>query len=167
MSFVEVIPPRPSRPVRSGWRWFPWAVVAVLCVVVTVNGAMAWMALHTFPGIAGRDGFDLSNNYDRVLDVAARQAALGWKLDAGADAAGHASLTLTDRAGAPLDGARIDASAERPLGAPMHTALAFRALGAGRYVAADALPEKGQWDLSVSATVNGRAISVTRRVIVR
>lgn len=169
MSFIDTIPPLPPKPppVRSAWRWFPWGVTAALLFVVLVNGGMIWAALSTFPGTAGADGFDLSNHYDRVLDAAARQAALGWRVQASVDAQAYPAITLTDRAGAPLTGARIQAHAERPLGPPEITPLTFQAGSAGLYRAAQALPAPGQWDLQISASVEGKTISATRRVLVR
>lgn len=170
MSFIDHVPLPPGSsapPEHSGWRWFPWAVVGSLAFVIVVNSFMMWAALHTFPGAAGRDGFDLSNHYDRVLDTVAREAALGWKLDAAVDPTGHASVTLADRAGAPLEGVRVEAVAERPLGPEIDVPVTFRAAGGGRYVADQALPEKGQWDLLLTATQEGRRLTATRRVIVR
>lgn len=169
MSFIDVVPPPPptSAPARSAWRWFPWAVAAALLFVVLVNGGMIWAALGTFPGIAGSDGFDLSNHYDRVLDVAARQAALGWRVQVSVDAQAHPAIALTDRAGAPLVGARIQAHAERPLGPAEVTTLTFQGTRDGQYRAAQALPASGQWDLLISASVEGKTVSATRRVIVK
>ena len=80
----------------------------------------------TFPGQAGEEGFALSNHYDAVLDREQREAALGWSVVALTDAAGRPEVTLTDRNGAPLNGASVAASAERPLGAPEQRALAFQ-----------------------------------------
>ena len=51
------------------------------------------------------------------------------------DEGGHALLRLTDKAGAPLSNAVIDAHAERPLGPPESTVLTFRALDGERYQA--------------------------------
>jgi nitrogen fixation protein FixH len=151
----------------SSWRWFPWALVGGLGVVIAVNIAMVSFALHTFPGQAGSDGFDLSNHYDRVLDNAQRQAALGWTLQAAPDAAGRPVVTLTDRAGAPLLEASITAVAERPLGPAETARLAFHDAGAGRYVADAALALPGQWDLTLTATAHGHVIAATRRVVVQ
>ena len=79
---------------------------------------MVYAALHSFPGKAGDEGFDLSNHYNAVLDRVQREAALGWTVQARTDAAGRPVVTLTDRDGAPLRGASVAASAQRPLGAP-------------------------------------------------
>ena len=49
-----------------------------------VNAGMVYAALHSFPGKAGDEGFDLSNHYDAVLE---RERARGgaWLDSAGAD----------------------------------------------------------------------------------
>ena len=112
-------------PPRTVWRFFPLFVALAMSVVIAVNAGMIYAALHTFPGNAGSDGFDLSNHYDRVLDRVARQAAMGWRLTADANASGLPSIVLTDRDGAPLTGARFDAVATRPVGAQMTTQMPF------------------------------------------
>ena len=61
-----------AMPARSAWRFFPWFLALGMSVVIAVNIGMAYTALHTFPGIAGSDGFDLSNHYDKVIDRVAR-----------------------------------------------------------------------------------------------
>jgi len=175
MSFIDSIPhvgsPGPGASAagshHSTWRWFPWAVALSLLVVIIVNVGMMWAALSTFPGTAGADGFDLSNHYDHVLDHLAQQAALGWTVQASVDGEAHPRIVLTDRAGAPLLGARIQARAERPIGPAEATLLSFQATGDGAYRAAEALPTPGQWDLLISAGVEGRTVNTTRRVIVR
>lgn len=175
MSFIDLIPPAgapgPGASAaglqHSTWRWFPWAVALSLLVVIVVNVGMMWAALSTFPGTAGADGFDLSNHYDHVLDQVAQQAALGWTVQASVDDGAHPRIVLTDRAGAPLLGARIQARAERPIGPAEATLLSFQATGDGAYRAVQALPTPGQWDLLISAGVEGRTVNTTRRVIVR
>src|SRR5271166_2781139 len=99
-----------SIPARqaSHWRWFPLGVVGSMLVVFAVNGGMIYAALHTFPGEAGEDGFDLSNSYNKVLSGVARQAALGWRVSADADAGGHPVLVLTVRDGQSLEGAIVN-----------------------------------------------------------
>jgi nitrogen fixation protein FixH len=154
-------------PGRSAWNIFPWAVVAAMSLVVVVNVGMVYYALDTFPGQTSGDGFDVSNHYNQILAVAQRQAALGWNVQVAADDAGRAVVALTDRAGTPLQGARVNATAERPLGAPQATRLVFHDAGAGRYVADAALIAPGQWELEVSAAANGHAVTVTRRVVVK
>jgi nitrogen fixation protein FixH len=152
---------------NHSWRWFPWAIAGAMALVVAVNLGMVYAALHTFPGQAGNDGFDLSNRYDQVIARVERQAALGWTIDARADPAGRTEVALTDSAGAPLTGARIEAVAERPLGAARATRIAFQETAPGRYLADTPLGLPGQWDLSLVADAEGHEVTATRRVVVR
>jgi nitrogen fixation protein FixH len=166
MSYLGWIPPQ-SAP-RSGWRFFPLAVIAAMAVVVAVNAGMVYAALHSFPGAAGGDeGFELSNHYDAVLAHARHEAALGWAMSAEADDEGRAVVTLLGRDGAPLHNASVNASAARPLGAPQTRTLGFHEAAGGRYVADTTLPVPGQWELTLSASVDGETMAATRRVIVR
>lgn len=156
--------PGPRR--GSAWQWFPWALAASMGVVFAVNITMVAFALHTFPGQAGSDGFDLSNHYDQVLAKVQREAALGWDLRLMAGDAGRPVLVVTDRSGAPLRDAQIQATAERVLGPPETTHLVFRDAGLGRYVADAALTMPGQWELQLSASAQGHTIAATRRIVV-
>lgn len=135
-------------------------------VVIAVNIAMVSFALHTFPGQAGSDGFDLSNHYDEVLARVQHEAALGWSARVLPGDAGRPVLVLTDRSGAPLRDAVVVGTAERPLGPPETTRLVFRADAAGRYVADAALTMPGQWELQLSVGAQGHTIVATRRVVV-
>jgi nitrogen fixation protein FixH len=137
-----------------------------MALVFLVNAYMVYDAFHTFPGTAGTDGFDLSNEYRQVLATARQQAALGWQVEA-TDAAGHyPTLHVTDRTGAPLAATSIDAHAERPVGPAENIKLSFRAIGDGRYQA-DAPLIPGQWDIMLSVHADDRLYSATRRLIVR
>jgi nitrogen fixation protein FixH len=166
MSYIRWIP-LPGSPHRSSWRWFPWAVVAAMTVVVAVNAGMIYAALDTFPGKAGDDDFGLSNRYNQVLDQVQREAALGWTVQAQPDATARPVVILTDRSGAPLTGASLTGTAERPLGATETQRLIFHEAAAGHYVADIALPLVGQWELSLFASALGHDIATTRRIIVR
>jgi nitrogen fixation protein FixH len=151
---------------KSLWRFFPLAVIGWLGIVIAVNVGMVYAALLSFPGKSTDEDFALSNRYDSLLEQAQREAALGWNLVAWTDALGRPEVTLTDRDGAPLRGASMTASAERPLGAPEQQAFAFREAAAGRYIADAALSAPGQWDLTLSASLDGHDVLLTRRVIV-
>lgn len=154
----------PMKP-RSGWRFFPLAVIGAMGVVVAVNVGMAWSALQTFPGTAVNDAFDHSNDYDKVLNAAASQAALGWSLDLALE--GRVPVVrLGDRNGQVIEGARVVAIAQRPLGAEDASELAFHSDAPGRYAAASGLTERGQWDLLFTVSVGERHFHATRRVVV-
>ena len=152
---------------RLSWNLFPWAIGAGMAVVVAVNVGMAVSAIGTFPGKAGRDGFDLSNRYNLIMDRARDQAALGWKVGVAVDGDGHPAVTLTAADGGALAHAEVRATARRPVGDPEEMSLVFVAAGDGRYVTGQALPAKGQWDLLLTVAHENRTILATRRAIVR
>ena len=151
---------------RSFWRFFPLAVIAGLGLVVVVNAGMVYAALHSFPGKAGDEDFALSNRYDAVLEREQREAALGWTIVAQTDDAGRPLVRLTNRDGSPLHGALLAGSAERPLGDPDTRSVVFHEANAGHYIADAALPSAGQWELTLSASLDGHEVAATRRVIV-
>ena len=167
MSHIRWIPPPSDSRPASLWRFFPLAVIIAMSVVVAVNAGLVYAALHSFPGKAGDEAFDLSNRYDAVLEQARREAALGWTVTAQTEEAGRPVVFVTRRDGSPLHGVSIAASAERPLGLPETRRMAFHEATAGRYVADTALMEPGQWDLTLSASFEGARIMATRRIIVR
>jgi nitrogen fixation protein FixH len=132
--------------------------------VFAVNGYMVYDAYHTFPGAAGQDGFDLSNNYKRVLAAAQQQAALGWQIETQVTATRYPLLRLVDRNGAPLAVDAIEARAERPVGPPEATNLTFRPLGDGRFQADTSL-FSGQWEIMLTVRADERSYSTTRRLV--
>lgn len=148
----------------SAWRYFPWILAAVMAVVMAVNFGMMYEALHTFPGTATQTMFDDSNHYDKVLEAARREAALGWSLTV--ETAGpRLAVVLHTRDGGMLEGARVEAMAQRPLGTEPGRRLRFRATSPGRYVADAALNEEGQWDLLLAVSAGGQNYRATRRIV--
>lgn len=147
----------------SAWRWFPHWLIASMGFVFLVNAYMVYDAFTTFPGVAGQDGFDLSNEYKQVLEAARQQAALGWQVEAGIDASQVPTLRLAGKDGANLAATAIIARAERPVGPPTTTVLSFHPVGEGRYQA-DSTLAAGQWDIVLNVQANGHVFNATRRV---
>lgn len=150
----------------TGWQWFPLGLIAAMGVTFAVNGIMVYDAYQTFPGIAGADGFDLSNQYKRVLATAQQQAGLGWQVRAELADGNHPILRLTSRDNAPLHATSITAQAERPVGPIDATPLTFLTGAGGRYEA-DASLSPGQWDIMLTIMADGQPYSTTRRIIVK
>jgi len=150
---------------RRGWDWFPIGIFLSMSVVVAVNAGFIWSALASFPGEANEHSFDTGNDYNRVLDEAARQAALGWQMAASIES-GHVVVRLTDRQGALLPNLDLHAEAQHPLGPAQLTRIDF-SLSGDHYVATSALPSTGQWDIAVAAAVSGASYHATRRVIIQ
>lgn len=155
----------PLEPSRSAWRFFPAWVVGVMALVVAVNAGMVWSALATFPGAVDAHAFDTGNNYNAILAQVEREAALGWQVEARLDGR-TVSIGLRDKAGQPLAGAAVTATAHQALGPDETTRLSFAAAG-GRYVAQQALPSAGQWDVDIVAARDGQTTHQTRRLALR
>ena len=152
--------------IPAGWNLFPYAIIAAMGVVVAVNGAMIWWALATFPGKTGRDGFDLSNQYNAVLSRVEDQAKLGWTARTAVLPDKRVAVTLTKPSGEPFPGAIVEGIAERPVGAGAPVPLIFQDRGTGRYLSDVALDLSGQWDVQLSVHAGAQALMTTQRVIV-
>jgi nitrogen fixation protein FixH len=126
-------------------------IVAFFAVVVAVNLVMARAASATFGGVVVKNSYVASQHYNRWLDEAAREKALGWTLEARRDADNRLDVTL---AGAPGDAA-LAAQARHPLGRQPGFALAFAAQGGGRFVSREVLPP-GRWTVRFEASSAGK-----------
>lgn len=155
---------RGAARVQTNWRFFPWAVAAGMGVVIAVNVLMAVLAMRSFPGNVGSDGFTLSNRYNQVIQSARTDQGRGWSVMA--DLAGDRPRVITrGRDGAPLGDAQVQVSARRPLGADANIPLAMSAQGAGVHIARDGLPAPGQWDLTITVRTNTETLTTTQRVV--
>ena len=148
------------------WRWFPLGIIGALVLVAIVNVGMVYAALHTNPGAAGADGFDLSNRYDTVIARSDAQSRLGWHIQASAGADGRPVLRLTGPDGHLLARMGVMAQAERPVGPPQTTALTLQPGPDGALVAQEALVP-GQWLVGITLSRDGQVLTATERLVVR
>lgn len=135
-------------------------MVAFFGVVIAVNAALAYFAAESWTGLLARNGYVASQDYNRVLADARRQAELGWRsrIEAGRDGL---VLTVTGGAGEALTGLDVTARIERPTHADEDRAVTLRPLGAGRY-GADLALAPGAWTVRVAA--RNRAGEIYRRI---
>ena len=156
-----------ARRSRNLWLFFPWFIAAAMGMVIAINCFMAYAALHTFPGTAGSDGFDLSNHYNAIIERMKQEAGLGWAVQAEVDQVGRPVVVLSNRSGTALAGAEIEATVQRPLGDRHLQQVRFTEVSPGRYRGDAALDERGQWELEIWATADGQEFSTTRRITAR
>lgn len=149
----------------SVWNLFPWAIAGAMAVVVAVNIGMVSWAIQTFPGKAGRDGFDLSNRYNMVLDQVRAAEALGWRVTVELDGESRVVVQVATSDGAFPTKSLVNATARRPLGLANETRLALTRSAADRWVSDVALPAPGQWDVQLTITASGHEVVTTRRLI--
>ncbi|MBU3079364.1 FixH family protein [Sphingomonas quercus] len=123
-----------------------FAMIGFFGVVIAVNMVMAVLAARSFGGTIVDNSYVASQAFNRWLDEAGRQKSLGWR--AGISRVGAYAEIRLDIAGRPLDGARVTAVAEHPLGRLPDRPLRFRGTGAGAYRSVEPLPG-GRWRLRV------------------
>lgn len=156
---------------RPRGSWIPWLFVAFFLVVVSANGALIWIALKSWTGTAIDQAFEKGLAYNRNLEAARAQAALGWKARLEARIVEgfwvETVLTLSDADGAPIENAQVQATFERPTQLGNDFAIALRHEGQGRYQAAFELPLIGQWNVHVTARRDGTLFVHDERVILR
>jgi nitrogen fixation protein FixH len=155
----------------SNCRWIPWAIAGAFLAVVTVNGALAYFALHSDPGLVAEHPFELGNGYNRVLDAGAAQDALGWHGTIGfvgeTGLSGRIVAELRDPKGAPLTGLAVKAAVVRPVEPLPEQDLTLAASGPGSYAASLTLARAGQWEVRVTAARGADVYQFVQRIVVR
>lgn len=148
-------------------------LVAGFGVVVAVNFTMASLAGSTFSGVVVENSYVASQDFNRWLDEANREKALGWSIEASPRADGRvvarlgqplppagpgtagreqpalptASVSAATGAPGSSPGRRsVTAVARHPLGRIADVTLAFHETTAGEWVSDEPLPA-GRWTL--------------------
>jgi nitrogen fixation protein FixH len=156
---------------KTQCRWIPWALAGALAVVVGENGALAYIAATTAPGLVTEHPFERGNDYNRVLDAGDVQDALGWRislrLNAVAPGRGEVVAELADRSSRPLRGLGVTARLVRPLGPEPEIAVTLPEDAPGRYVQTIILDRPGQWDVRIAAQDGSTRFAFVRRMVVK
>lgn len=122
-------------------------LVVFFAVVIGVNVTMATLASGTFGGVVVDNSYVASQHFNRWLDEAARERAIGWQAVLARTPDGRVSVTLRGGDEAAL---RLIATARHPLGHLPDRDLRFVPEGQGRFVSTQTLPA-GRWRLRLSA----------------
>lgn len=149
--------------------WIPYIFVAMFLVVVAVNGVMAYLAATTFSGLETDHAYDRGLAYNSTIAQNEEQQRLGWTVTlnvTGEAGASDVGLSLRDRDGRPLTGAKVTADIRRPTDSAFDQSVTLAARGSGLYGATVALPLSGQWDLRVLAEHGGKTYRLRKRVVI-
>lgn len=114
-------------------------------VIITVNLALAFNAVRTFPGLEVKNSYVASQQFDLRRDA---QEALGWTVLAGHEAGGL-RLSITDEAGAPVEVTRLDAVLGRATHVKDDMRPDFRFDGTAYVAPVDLGP--GNWNIRMTA----------------
>ena len=126
-------------------------LVAFFGVIIAVNVVNARFAGATFGGEVVENSYVASQDFNRWLDKARQEKALGWDEVTTWRPDGRVVVALT---GVPR-GAAIKAMARHPLGRLPDRALTFDRIGAERFLSRQALPD-GRWDLRLTVAAGGK-----------
>ncbi len=145
-----------SQTNKEGFRnpW-PLGMIALIIIVLGVNGTFIWFASHSRSTLVDRDydTHDRKSNAEVLGDLQA-QKALAWKTTltqpksvvVGSPAAYQ--ISVADREGAPVDGA-MEVKAYRAADEGKDFAIAFRQISPGLYQGDVTFPLKGYWELRI------------------
>lgn len=126
--------------------------VGGFAVVIAVNLTMATMAVESFHGTVVDNSYVASQKYNGWLKQAAASRALGWQ------AVPHLrddGRVVVEALGVPA-GARMTATAQRPLGERDDAALTFADQGGGRWVSNEAVAP-GRWQVRIAIRAGDQA----------
>ena len=133
-------------------RFTGWHMTAILvgffAVVFGVNFMMARFAITTFGGEVVENSYVATERFNRWLDEAEREKALGWQAQAARGKDGRVRIAL---AKAPQSDVTLAGLARHPLGRLPDQTLAFVRQSDGSFVSVQALPA-GRWRLRLSAS---------------
>lgn len=156
---------------RGGYQWIPWAFAGSLLVVVAVNGVLGYFALESSTGLVTQHPFENGVEYNRVLEAAAAQDALGWqgRINFASDAVARNRLAaqVIDRAGQPLSGLSVTARLTRPVEPLPDVVVPLRETSSGVYLATTSLSRPGQWDVRITARRDSAVFQFAQRIVVK
>jgi nitrogen fixation protein FixH len=169
MSGYEASDHAPGRPL-TGWRTLGIAV-ACFGVVFAVNGYMAYSAISTFTGETEPSPYEHGLAYEKDIEAAKAQAALGWSVSGhvARDDAGAAAIEIhmQDSAGTPVRGLSVTARLESPENVKFDTSAPLSETAPGVYEG-HATAQPGQWDFLIEASQGGaRVFKSENRIALR
>jgi nitrogen fixation protein FixH len=139
------------------------AFLAFFAAIFVMNGALIYAAVSTNSGLVANEPYRKGLHYNARIAADEHQARLGWseKLDVAQD--GAMSLVLTDRAGQPVSGLRIETVLGRPATNRDDVRMALIEVAPGRYEAHTAPLGAGSW----LAALEARAAADTEEPVYR
>lgn len=127
-------------------------MIGFFAVVIAVNVTMARLASATFGGVVVENSYAASQHFNRWLDEAEAERALGWKADVRRRADGRVILAFAGSTPSPQ---AVSAVARHPLGRLADVGLRFEPDGAGGFVSSEPLPA-GRWRLRIEMRGAGK-----------
>ncbi|MBP7252048.1 MAG: FixH family protein [Alphaproteobacteria bacterium] len=155
--------PRPSD------RWIPWYFVAFFVVLTLVLAHLVWLAVGSYPGTVSDRAYEQGLAYNKNLQAAAQQEALGWRGKVTVTAVGTATqlrYVLRGADGQLLKDAKIYCWLYRAANSKLDERLELIAQSDGSYGATVTFPAKGAWEVRLAAKAQGHDFQQTERVVI-
>jgi nitrogen fixation protein FixH len=149
----------------------PMAFFAFFAVVLSANAVMVYFAVQSWTGLEYSGYYLKGLRYNDTLAAVAHQEARGWSGEISVVEHGRRriefAVTLQDRNGNALTGARAVAAFRRPTHAGHDFRVALEPVGIGRYGRTVTLPLAGQWQVQVELERGGEIHKLAQRIVVR
>ncbi len=157
-----------STTFASRGRYIPWLFVLGFALVVAVNGIMIWFAVGSFSGLYTPKPRDRGLRYNDVITAQQSRDTLGWRIDSKWQPENRRlDLTLFDRDGRPLAGARATVELVRPAEKRPPLDIAMAIVGPGQLAGTVDLPARGNWDIDIVIERDGQRFAQTRRMFLQ
>ncbi|MCA3649675.1 MAG: FixH family protein [Methylobacterium sp.] len=138
----------------TGWHVLAM-LIAFFAVVASVNVFMMTTAIRTMPGLDARNGYDVSQNFNRQeLAAAQAQARRGWQSDARVSLANRVldlEIRFRDSMSKPLAGLAVTVVLQHPAQRGRDRAITLSPRGDGYYTAKLDGIDAGGWGLVIEA----------------
>jgi nitrogen fixation protein FixH len=116
-----------------------------------MNGVLIYWAVATNSGLVAVEPYRKGLHYNQRIAADEQQRQLGWSEKVTLTQGGHLTLTLTDRAGQPVVGLKVETVLGRPATNRQDIRSAMVEVSPGRYEARTAALDAGAWLISVEA----------------
>ncbi len=158
-------------PLRRPLTWGPWVFFAMFAVILAANGILVVFAFSSWTGLETESAYEKGLAYNKTLEAARQQAALGWQVEIALEPKGAQrawlEVTFRDQNDQPLHLRAVNVHLVRPTHSGHDLVVPLDKLGKGRYGAETAIPLPGQWDIRVFAEHDGGTYQATRRAVIQ
>lgn len=132
-----------------------YAMIGFFGVVFLVNGTFVYFATSSWTGLETDNAYIRGLAYNRTLEAASAQDALGWDMQFDVAAPGLRSAVLTARVvnveAAPVRGLTVAVEIRRPATDAEDRMVALEESDPGVFSGAVDLPFAGNWDMRMTA----------------
>lgn len=146
-------------PLRD--RIIPWYFVIFFVFLAIINGIMVMLAFDSFTGLVTENPYEKGIAYNKVVDAANKQAALGWHGKVFYEN-GILTYTLTDAEKKTLIPQKAIAYCSRPTQEGMDFSVPLTS-----EETPVTFPAQGLWEVRVVAEISEHSFQHSQRIIVK